>query len=65
MVNLFVDCVIVNKFLFIFVGVDFFGLFIVKRGWFEVKRYGCIFICMIIRVVYIEVIYLFDIDFFV
>ena len=40
---------------FSFVGVDFFGLFTVKTGRSDVKRYGCLFTCLFIRAIHIEV----------
>lgn len=65
MANLPADRVTANKPPFTFVGVDFFGPFIVKRGRSEVKRYGCIFTCMTIRAVHIEVTHSLDTDSFV
>ena len=40
---------------FTFVGIDCFGPFLVKRGRSEVKLYGCIFTCLSVRAVHIEV----------
>lgn len=65
MVDLFIDCVIFEKLFFMFVGVDCFGLFVVWRGRSFVKRYGVLFICLFIRVIYLEVVYSFDIDLFI
>lgn len=55
----------VYYFLFIFIGVDLFGLLMVKWGCGIVKRWGCLFICFIICVVYFEVILLFEMDDFI
>ena len=65
MANLPEDRVTANKPPFTFVGVDFLGPFIVKRGRSEVKRYGCIFTCMTIKAVHIEVTHSLDTDLFV
>ena len=40
---------------FSYVGIDFFGALYVKRGRSEVKRYGCIFTCLSIRAIHIEI----------
>ena len=50
---------------FSFVGVDFFGPFMVKRGRSLVKRYGCIFTCMNVRAVHIEVVQSLETDSFI
>ncbi|XDV29327.1 hypothetical protein PO909_032464 [Leuciscus waleckii] len=40
---------------FTFVGTDFFGSIIVKRGRSEVKRYGVIFTCFTTRAIHLEI----------
>ena len=42
------------------VGVDYFGTFYVKRGRTLVKRYGCIFTCLAMRAIHIEVAFSLD-----
>lgn len=40
---------------FTFVGADFFGPIIMKRGCSEVKRYGVIFTCLTTRAIHLEI----------
>ena len=47
------------------VGVDCFGPFLVKQGRSQVKRYGCIFTCLVLRAVHIEVIHSLETDSFI
>ena len=49
---------------FTFVGVDYFGLFMVKSRRSRVKRYICIFTCMTTRTIHIEVTHTLDTDSF-
>ena len=47
------------------VGIDCFGPFMVKQGRAQVKRYGCIFTCLAIRAIHIEMLYSLDADSFI
>ena len=58
------DCVTSGKPPFSHVGVDCFGPFLVKQGRSQVKRYGCIFTCLVVRVVHIEVLHYMETDSF-
>ena len=42
------------------VGVDCFGPFLVKQGRSVVKRYGCLFTCLVMRAAHIEVVHSLD-----
>ena len=45
----------VDKAPFSCVGVDMFGPILIKRGRSELKRYGCLFTCLTMRAVHLEV----------
>jgi len=49
---------------FTYTGVDLFGPFLVKRGRCELKRFGCLFTCLVIRAVHIEVLHSLETDSF-
>ena len=65
MANLPANRVTAGKPPFSYVGVDFFGPFMVKRGRSLVKRYGCIFTCMNVRAVHIEIVHSLETDSFI
>ena len=50
---------------FTYVGVDYFGPLVVRQGRSNVKRYGCLFTCMVVRAVHIEVVHSIDTDSFI
>ena len=50
---------------FSYVGVDYFGPYFVKRGRVQMTRYGCLFTCLKIRAVHIEVVHSLDTDSFI
>ncbi|XP_063968669.1 uncharacterized protein LOC135157358 [Lytechinus pictus] len=50
---------------FTYVGVDCFGPFMVKQGRSHVKRYGCIFTCLVVRAVHIEILHSLETDSFI
>jgi hypothetical protein len=49
---------------FAFTGVDYFGPFTIKRGRSQDKRYGCVFTCLTMRAVHIEVAHSLDAESF-
>ena len=55
----------VNSPPFAHVGIDYFGLFLLKQGRSETKRYGCIFSCLTVRAIHIEVAKDFSTDAFI
>ena len=65
MADLPCDRVLQNEHPFSSVGIDFFGPYIIKRGRSEVKRYGCIFTCLAMRAVHIEVTHTLETDSFI
>jgi len=65
MADLPADRVTPNKPPFTYVGVDYFGPFMVKQGRSLVKRYGCLFTCLTTRAVHLEVACSMDTDSFI
>ena len=49
------DRVTPNKPPFSYVGLDYFGPYLVSRGRSLVKRYGCVFTCLTTRAIHIEI----------
>ena len=54
-----------NKPPFSFVGVDFFGPFLIRKGRSNTKRYGVIFACLTTRSIHLEVAYNLDTSSFI
>ena len=50
---------------FTHVGVDYFGPLYVHQGRRNVKRYGCLFTCLAVRAIHIEVVYSLNTDGFI
>ena len=55
MADLPLDRITPDKPPFTYVGVDCFGPFLIRRGRTEVKRYGVLYTCLVVRAVHIEV----------
>ena len=62
MANLPRDRITPGKPPFTYVGVDFFGPFEVRQGRSRVKRYGCLFTCLVVRAVHVEIAHSLDTD---
>ncbi|XP_033100193.1 uncharacterized protein LOC117103697 [Anneissia japonica] len=65
MADLPADRITDNKPPFTFVGIDYFGPIDVKQGRSRVKRYGCIFTCLVSRAVHLELAKGLDADSFI
>ena len=50
---------------FTYVGVDYFGPLFVPQGRSNVKHYGCLFTCLVVRAVHIEVVHSLHTDSFI
>jgi len=59
------DRVTAGKPPFTYVGIDYFGPFAAKQGRSVVKRYGCLFTCLTVRAVHVEVAHSLDTDTFI
>ena len=64
MTDLPADRVSAGKPPFSYTGVDLFGPILIRRGRSQVKRCGCLFTCLVIRAVHIEVVHSLDDDSF-
>ena len=64
MAGLPADRVAAEKPPFSHVGVDCFGPYMVKQGRSVVKRYGCIFTCLVMRAIHIEILHSLNTDSF-
>ena len=65
MANLPKDRITPNRPPFTYVGVDCFGPFLIRRGRSEVKRYGVLYTCLVVRAIHIEVVHSLDTDSFI
>ena len=65
MANLPLERATSDRPLFTFVGVEYFGPMVVKQRRNHVKRYGCLFTCLALRAVHIEIAYSLDTDSFI
>ena len=65
MAPLLAACVAPSDPLFTYVGIDYFGPLFVKQGRSQVKRYGCLFTCLTMRAVHIEVAHTLEADSFI
>lgn len=59
------DRVTAGKPPFTYVGIHYFGPFAAKQGRSVVKRYGCLFTCLTVRAVHVEVAHSLDTDTFI